>query len=259
MEEIYTINAVYTHLLEKHMFIKAHKNALFTTIQRHNFQPEQFDMIEEYWTYNRKTSVFTLTFRGTELYFEVKDYKDKHINFWCNFKRFNRNTYEISDDFYPKGNGLLRSYGFDTIDGIVSRFVKWLNDDLNPYDYENKMPDLWAQLEEYRKIAPSNTIFEQETDYFTEPQKTQIRSGIQQFRFLIVDNYNPSREQLHLIDSRLKYLTDGVDRLNRFDWKGMAFNIVFSIATALSLDHTQGQMLFQLLEQALHAAYKMLP
>ncbi|MFH1639569.1 MAG: hypothetical protein ABIB93_04575 [Chloroflexota bacterium] len=81
---------------------------------------------------------------------------------------------------------------------------------------------------------------------FSDEEKRQIRLCLNDFRLLIMQNFRPHKEALESIDARLKYLSDAMDKHNKFDWKGIAINTVIAIAVALSLNHEQGIRLFQL-------------
>jgi len=49
-----------------------------------------------------------------------------------------------------------------------------------------------------------------------------------------------------------------VDRLNRFDWSGLAISIVVSIAVNMSVDTEDGRVLFTLFKAAFQATTKFL-
>ena len=74
----------------------------------------------------------------------------------------------------------------------------------------------------------------------------------------MVKEFNPSREQLRLIQMQLDYLSEAVGRLNRIDWRGLAVSTVITIAIQLSLDTEKGKLLFQLFQQAFSVSLKLL-
>jgi hypothetical protein len=75
---------------------------------------------------------------------------------------------------------------------------------------------------------------------------------------MIAEEFNPTQEQLQFINERLDYLAKAVDRLNRFDWTGLAISIVVSIAVNLSVDTEGGRVLFTLFKAAFQATTKLL-
>jgi len=48
----------------------------------------------------------------------------------------------------------------------------------------------------------------------------------------------------------LEYLKKAVDRLNKFDWRGLAISVVVGIGINLSVDTNSGKLLLDLLRQA---------
>jgi hypothetical protein len=63
---------------------------------------------------------------------------------------------------------------------------------------------------------------------------------------LIKQDFNPNQEQFKVINDRLEYLTNALDKHNKFDWKGIAIQTVISIGIALSLSPEKGQQLLML-------------
>jgi hypothetical protein len=76
---------------------------------------------------------------------------------------------------------------------------------------------------------------------------------------LIIKNFKPNKEELEVVDARLKYLSDAMEKHNKFDWKGIAINTVIAITIALSLNPEQGNKLFQLFKQVFAAVIYLLP
>ena len=76
---------------------------------------------------------------------------------------------------------------------------------------------------------------------------------------MIIENFKPDEEQSKLIAEKLNYLSNAVDRLNRFDWNGLALSIVISISINLAVDTDGGRLLYKLFEQAFNEAIKLLP
>jgi len=76
------------------------------------------------------------------------------------------------------------------------------------------------------------------TTEFSEEEKTQIRIILQQFKVTIINEFNPTDAQFHQITERLDHLAESVDKLNRFDWKGVAINTILTVALEPSLRPT---------------------
>jgi len=96
-------------------------------------------------------------------------------------------------------------------------------------------------------------------DFFSSEEKVHIRSLIDGLSKEIVEALQPTTDELKTINTRLEYLSDSVDRLNKFDWRGAAFATVAAIVTALALDAEKGVLLFNLFKQAFSEVILLLP
>jgi len=137
---------------------------------------------------------------------------------------------------------------FGEIDFACQRFGTWLAYDVVKHIEAHIIPDLWDSLSPFGNASSWSP--QDEYEPFTTEQKTYVRQSVQNFRVLLIQNYSPNSDQLKAINEKLDYLTAAIDRLNRFDWFGLAINTAMSITTALSLDTTRGQQLLVLLKQA---------
>lgn len=120
------------------------------------------------------------------------------------------------------------------------------------YLEEIDIPDLWEQLDG-QVLFTSDPLSRRSSESFTKPEKERIRTSLENFKKLVATEYNPSEEQLEIIEDRLSYLASGLDRLNKVDWQGITVSTLISISIALSLDTEKGKYLFQLFKQAFAA------
>ncbi len=144
------------------------------------------------------------------------------------------------------------------IDKVLNEFRKWLETVAKIYIEDNDQPDYWSQVEMYKSVVNDSTPPTGEGEKFTEEEKEEVRDSVKRFRALIDENFKPTPEQSVFIDERLNYLSRAVDRLNRFDWQGLAIQVVVSIAVNLSVDTERGRILFNLFKQAFQSTMKML-
>ena len=115
---------------------------------------------------------------------------------------------------------------------------------------EADAPDLWAEF-----AANASPV---STEQFSDEEKTQIRVILQQFKVTIVHEFNPTEAQLSQITEKLDHLSESVNRLNRFDWSGVAIQTIIGIAVELALDQPKRQLLFSLFRQAFRAVQLLL-
>ncbi len=94
-----------------------------------------------------------------------------------------------------------------------------------------------------------NVINFEDKTLFSKDEKIQIKLAINELKFLIIQNFSPNNEEQIIIDNRLDYLIDSVERLNKFDWKSLVLSTIISISISLSLDSEKGRLLFELLRK----------
>jgi hypothetical protein len=134
---------------------------------------------------------------------------------------------------------------------VYKRFNEWLTNHVEKYISEELQQwDLWKQLESGQQFFTGGRLSIQETSPFTEDEQQQLQASITQFRLLICKNFNPTQEQLEVVDELLSYLREAAKRLNRFDWKSLGLGTVINIVVALTLDTNKGSLLFGLFKQA---------
>jgi hypothetical protein len=98
-----------------------------------------------------------------------------------------------------------------------------------------------------------------ETEDFSLEQKTQIKLGFAELKFILARDYANNDNQIKLINDRLDYLIDAVDRLNKTDWKGILISTVIGMITSLTLDRERGAELMNLFINIIHIAPTLFP
>ncbi len=228
--------------------LTTYKNGFIQAIKNQQLDPVDFSVLENTSQYPpevfKKSGlpvVTTIRFRDSGLRFEITDIPTTLHQFFANYTRFDA------------GCPLRRSgpgKPYLPIDRVYVLFSEWLMKELKPYIEEMKQPDLWQQIEQQKQLVSADPLTDCETSPFTEAEKQQVRVSIGQFRVLIVESFSPTQEQLEVINQRLDYLSGGVDRLSRFDWKALALAIVVGIGINLCVDAEGGRKLFELFRQA---------
>lgn len=217
--------------------LKKHKNGFIEILNKYGLRPEQFSVEEETL---HDTSTFTITLRSNNnLLFWAIHPASNFNQFACNFTTFSP-TYS-ENGLLPRNNGwfkdILNVYGF---------FEYWLISHVKIFMEEMRTNDLWnLTIDEDN----SNNFDDDTTTEFSETERDLIKLKITDFRNQIVAEYSPTEEQLAVIDKRLLYLTEAVDRLNKFDWRSVLVSTLLSIMTTLTLDKATGNTLFSLAKQ----------
>ena len=226
------------------MILAKHKNKLIAIIQESGLDPNLFDAKEGIID---KEKYFIIRVRDSEIRYAVQPYEGS-------FSRFSRRGSRFLADFPMAGNNYCGDF-----DALAEDFERWLEKVVKPYLDDVNTPDLWQILEENRTHVKSELATPRDFEPFSDEEKDQIKLSLNDFRLLIVQNFNPKKEELESIEARLKYLSDAVDKHNRFDWKGIAISTVIAIIIALSLSPEQGNQLFQLFKEIFSNVIYLLP
>jgi hypothetical protein len=241
--------------------LKQHKNALFDSITETGYNPKLFQaegvkqplklslkhiIIESFKLSAYKTPTkndypidFSITLKGSPFIYSISTSSS-------DFNRFNV-KYTLFEPNYPESRWSSYSINFDA---LKKSFKSWLMNHVGKFIKERDAIDLWAQLEAYKSFANESDITEESTSDFSEEEKENLRNSVKTFKSLVEESFNPNREQTEFINEQLDYLTNALERLNRFDWRGLAISTLLSIAVNLSVDTEGGRMLFRLFQQA---------
>ncbi|MFC2021339.1 hypothetical protein ACFLU1_06130 [Chloroflexota bacterium] len=229
--------------------LKKDSNRLFQTLAREGFDPKLFTLehanIEEDGFFDQIVLVGSPLrfFIGLGDSFNEFDYK--YIRFAPNFNT----TLSLREQ--------LRR--FQNLNELESAVVYWLENHVQPYLSELLEPDLWQQMQLETPLVTGEALTSLDTNQFTDEEKLQIKMSINEFKVLVINQFKPSAEKLELIEGRLAYLTEAVDRLNRYDWRSVAISAIISISVALTLDTEGGRLLFDLFTRAFSNIAGLLP
>jgi hypothetical protein len=221
-----------------------HKNSLLSIIQESGLDPNIFTAKD---TTIDEDDYFVIRLANSQILFGARPWEASFTSFNYRHSLF-RLGFQINAPRYAENFVFL-----------ASRFKEWLESIVKPYLDDVATPDLWRILEETRTHTRDKSVTPEDFESFSEDEKLGIRLSLKDFRLLIVKNFKLNREELQVIDARLKYLSDAVEKHNKFDWKGIAINTVIAIIIALSLDPEQGNKLFQLFKQVFSHIIYLLP
>jgi len=214
--------------------LKQYRNNLLQIIQEQGLNPRLFQS-EENELYEKKA--FEITLKDSPMKFIVRNNPGNFHKFIWNY------TY-----FEPEYH-MVECTSFENKEVLYATFSDWLQNHVKPYIYEITEPDMWTHVESETPLINGSEITEEGTSTFSDDEKIRIRMSINEFRLVIIKNFEPTKEELKIINARLEYLADSVDRLNKLDWRSIAFTTLIAISTALALDTEKGQLLFDLFKQ----------
>jgi hypothetical protein len=220
--------------------LKRYKNAFFEMIEAAGLNVGDFTAKEEI---SKRTQFreFIIHYRPANLTFTVRNTgNDPHL-FNGHYTMYAPTVLKPKDKerFVHTGDSSETRREFDA----------WLAKHVLVSIDEELLPDLWATIS--AELIASNSSETSRTAEFTEEERRQIKLGLATFRVRLIQTFKPNREQLRVISQQLDYLAAAVDRLNKFDWKGVALSTLIGISTALTLDTERGRQLYGLFQQAL--------
>lgn len=225
------------------MILRKDKNTLLTIIQESGLDPILFTAADGTIA---EENFFIIQLRNSPICFAVRPFAE--------FDTFQYYCSTFTPDFPLTG-----PYGYYDTESLHNKFTEWLNTVVKPYLDEASTPDLWQLMEDTRSDTIRDIEAPDYSESFSEDEKTRIRLSINEFRLLIVNNFNPHKEELDAINNRLKYLSDAMDKHNKFDWKGIAISTVIAIAVTLALNPEQFNQLVQLFKNVFSTIIYLLP
>jgi len=228
------------------MILKKYSNTLLTIVQKSGLEPTLFEA-KNVTIDRRRYFVIQARIHNSLLRFAVCSSDDRFDSFIIRHSTFR-----------PKF--LLGPLDVaSSPQRLYEKFEDWLNSVVKSYLDELSSPNFWQMLEDTRSDVMRETAAPDYSEVFSEEEKIQLRFSINEFRLLVVNNFNPNKEELAAINDRLEYLSDAIDKRNKFDWKGIAIHTVITIIVTLALNPDQSQQLFQLFKQVFSNIIYLLP
>jgi hypothetical protein len=217
--------------------LKRYKNILFEKVQSAGLCPSDFEAeelaIDDF-------PSFILRLKNSSLEFRIRNSQHSFHEFDILYIGYSAASSRVGP--YPSDE-------WGTFDDVCECFDHWLQKHIGEYLAERSVPDLWEQISNGSWFLSSSGIDPDDTTFFTDVEKVQLRQHISEFRLLVLDTFKPGPNEETLIESRIDYLYKALERLNKFDWRSVAVNTVISIAVALSLNNEQGHVLLSLFKQ----------
>lgn len=213
---------------------KKYKNEIFNFLNSIKLGKENFD-IEEYVEKNILKTI--IVYKETPFEFKIRTSPTSFDLFDYQFVTFSP-TYETTP-LYPQS-------GWTNFVEVFESLENWVNNHVAEYIEELQIPDLWSEYKKGNTTLRFNEIDFENQEIFNFEEKEQIRMAINELKLLIHKNIETSEEEQQLVNNRLDYLIEAMNRLNKFDWKSVALSTTMSISIALSLDTIKGQILFDL-------------
>jgi hypothetical protein len=218
---------------------KKYKNQIFELIKNSDFQIDNFDVTEEEGTASKLPQT-VFQYNNSPLKFIIRNASDSFEKFDYQYVPFAPRF--IMTKLYPPGN-------WASFDSVFNVFKLWLKDHVTGYSEDETEVDLWKQFKNGNEFINIEKIDFNERSLFSSDERKQIKASINEFKLLVKSEFKTTKAQQDVIVEMLDYLVDASQRLPKFDWKGLALNILVNISIALTLDTAKGQLLFQLFKK----------
>jgi hypothetical protein len=240
--------------------LTTHKNALHADVARAGLPHGLFELDEP------DPRHLIIKLRESNLYFEIRYREGSFDKFQCRFVPFGPGVRRATAAYLTEprspidrtrvpiaagADGWIPNYNTWAFTKIQQQFQLWLERDVKRAMNEMTTVDLWnsATLSE----AVSNVPNVDNTRPFSEVEQQQIRVAVDEFASMLESELDPTDEEMSDIRERLAYLSDAVERLNRFDWRALALSTVLGIGTTMTVDTATGRRLWDLFARAFHA------
>ncbi len=215
--------------------IRRYKNLLRSLINHAGLDPLWFEVGST----DTAPGEFAVALRRTPLKFTFFEVPSSHHHFRIRYTLY-------SPTFQTQQFGADSNEATLSADEAMRRFKFWLEEHVKLYREESTLPDLWEQVEALSMTDVPSIISQHNTSNFSNDEKIQIRISLRNFQQAVINNFVPSQKQIEDIQQKLKYLSDSLERLPRFDWFGTAISTILAIGIALSLDTEKGKLLYNL-------------
>jgi hypothetical protein len=178
---------------------------------------------------------------------------DQRLAVWENNLRLASAPYQnlsVSYNFRGSQDSHITSGSKEWAPGVESEFQGWLAKSVNPLIENISLSDPWSLPE----IAPEFTAPDADSS-FTRNEKVEIRESVKKFRARLISETVPTAEQLRKIDDKLNYLSQSLDKLNKFDFKSVVLTVLLGIATDLIVDPAK---IFAIFKASVDIAHRLL-
>ena len=126
----------------------------------------------------------------------------------------------------------LRHPGSSAIAGHVELVIEAYTNSLKAKRVVDEDPGLWAQLGRSREFRIGQFEQDIENAPFTNTERDQIHSQIQQIKGYIEESYELSSEQISKVEDRLDQAEQASQHIGRKDWLILFYGSVFSLILA---------------------------
>lgn len=145
----------------------------------------------------------------------------------------------VSQLYYPPHLGPREKE--KSLDDVLKIFRGWLEESVSQYLNEQQTPDWWLQMDAYKNFFKNDSEEQPEDLEFTEEEKDDVKRSAHRFKLLLAENFEQTPIQAEKNNSQIDYLANAPGRVNRVDWRALAFSTLMGILVNLSVDTEKGE------------------
>ena len=212
--------------------LSSYKFQIKEVIEKSDLEPNLFE-------YSTIESKFRITLKGTPLKFEIEQVQD-------DFNKFITWKTVYKPDF-PMSNSPAHAY---TMPQVIGDLNNWLGAVVDNYLNEVQLDNKWNEVEYHSIFKNISTLGIDDKSPLNQEDKKLLKRAVTTIKQDIKEEFNPNSEALKQINYKLDYLTQSVDRLNRFDMKGAILNTLLSVGVNLGVDTQTGGRLVDIFKNA---------
>lgn len=177
-----------------------------------------------------------LVVKNSPFFFRIMSYPENWNLFWVEFKAF-KPTFPTES--WPVGSEYMN------FEECLTHLEYWKSRHLDEYFEEETRPDLLESFARTKTYNISEINFDT-NEPFLSSEKKIIKSGLEEIKLLIREEFDFTQSQIGIIDNRIKYLEEAIDRLNKTDWKSLLISTILSIIISLALDTNNSEKMIKL-------------
>lgn len=213
--------------------LKKYKNQLHEDIRQMGLNPELFAATEQD---NGKT--FILRVKYSPLKFTFTQTDTTFHDFRCEYTKYSP---KFSDQYLPN-----KTINFNDARTI---FKHWLETHVRLHVEEMEAPDLWEEMSSGSSFMGQHPVEEENYTNFSVKEKVLLRHTLEKIKNRMNEEFKPSKKEVIVIEKRLGYLSETLDRVNRYDLKGLLLLTISNIASELRFDNNESKSLLEIVKE----------
>jgi hypothetical protein len=224
--------------MKQFALLKSQKNEVFKLIDEIGFNPSDFKWLDVTSKKMADTIVTKIEYTNSQYYFQFDTLMDHH--------------YAI---FSPGRDKHIEEENTGSWEFQKKTMTRWLL----YLEREISQSDLWENISSYKPLIDIILANDLSNEPFNNQQITQIVSGLNQTRLYIEEHELATVDQMVIVNEKLDYLINAVQRQGKRDWIYTLIGVFVTIGTALALAPEKAKALWIFIKNAIISGILLLP